>query len=146
MQDLIIREFNNEDICCIQKLILQLTGNEIDDLSLKQRFKYFEQKEYEFLYIAENKKEVVGLLGLRIRENVEDETSYGEVTMLVVDESHRRKGLASKIMDFADNFAKEKGCIGLWLVSGFGREEHAHEFYKNYGFKITGYRFVKAFK
>jgi len=96
-------------------------------------------------FIAEDAGEVAGLMSFRIRENVEDDTFYGEVSLLVVDENHRRKGIATKLMDFAESLAKEKGCIGLWLVSGFGREENAHTFYKNYGFEITGYRFVKRF-
>jgi hypothetical protein len=41
--------------------------------------------------------------------------------------------------------AKDQGCIGTWLVSGFGREELAHIFYKDLGYKINGYRFVKLF-
>jgi hypothetical protein len=48
-------------------------------------------------------------------------------------------------MEFAENLAAEQGCIGTWLVSGFGREEQAHKFYKELGYEITGYRFVKRF-
>ena len=36
-------------------------------------------------------------------------------------------------------------CLGLWLVSGFGREEEAHRFYRRCGFEATGCRFVKRF-
>ena len=141
-----MRPFSDADHSAVRKLILQLTGEEISSPVLESRFDYFRKKDFEFLYIAESTEGVAGLLGFRIRENVEDHTRYGEVTMLVVDESFRRKGIASQIMDFADKLAKEKNCVGLWLVSGFGREEHAHEFYKNYGFEVTGYRFVKKFE
>ena len=46
-------------------------------------------------------------------------------------------------MEYAEELAKESNCIGTWLVSGFGREEQAHIFYKALGYEITGYRFVK---
>ena len=46
---------------------------------------------------------------------------------------------------FAENRAKELGCIGTWLVSGLGREEESHKFYKKLGYEINGYRFVKPF-
>ncbi|GIM45314.1 hypothetical protein DNHGIG_08630 [Collibacillus ludicampi] len=49
-------------------------------------------------------------------------------------------------MEFAENLAAEQGCIVTWLVSGFGREEQAPTFYKELGYEITGYRFVKRFK
>ncbi len=48
-------------------------------------------------------------------------------------------------MDFAEKLARDQGCIGTWLVSGFGREEEAHHFYRALGYEITGYRFVKKF-
>ena len=46
-------------------------------------------------------------------------------------------------MKYAEEVAQERGCIGTWLVSGFGREEQAHPFYKELGYNINGYRFVK---
>jgi hypothetical protein len=48
-------------------------------------------------------------------------------------------------MGYAEKLSFEKGCIGTWLVSGFGREEEAHHFYKELGNNITGYRFIKRF-
>jgi hypothetical protein len=46
-------------------------------------------------------------------------------------------------MEYAEELAKKSNCIGIWLVSGSGREEQAHIFYKALGYEITGYRFVK---
>jgi len=34
-------------------------------------------------------------------------------------------------MAFAEQLARDRGCKGTWLVSGFGREEEAHAFYEN---------------
>jgi GNAT superfamily N-acetyltransferase len=46
-------------------------------------------------------------------------------------------------MAFAEQLARNRGCKGTWLVSGFGRDEEAHQFYKRLGYEATGYRFVK---
>jgi GNAT superfamily N-acetyltransferase len=49
------------------------------------------------------------------------------------------------MVEFAEQFARELGCIGTWLVSGFKREAEAHQFYMHLGYDATGYRFVKLF-
>jgi len=46
-------------------------------------------------------------------------------------------------MEFAEQLAKDSDCIGTWLVSGFSREEKAHQLYRSMGYISTGYRFVK---
>jgi hypothetical protein len=45
-----------------------------------------------------------------------------------------------------EQLAKDTGCKGTWLVSGFGREEKAHKFYQSLGYETTGYRFVRQRK
>ena len=49
------------------------------------------------------------------------------------------------MMDYADELARDLGCTGMWLVSGFGRAEEAHDFYKRLGYAINGYRFIRPF-
>ena len=49
------------------------------------------------------------------------------------------------MMDYADNLARDMGCKGMWLVSGFAREEEAHKFYKRLGYEINGYRLIRPF-
>ncbi len=46
-------------------------------------------------------------------------------------------------MEYAEDRARELGCKGTWLISGFGLEEEAHKFYARLGYQVTGYRFVK---
>jgi hypothetical protein len=51
--------------------------------------------------------------------------------------------VGKQLIEFAEQLAKDLNCKGTWLVSGFGREEKAHKFYKSLGYVSTGYRFVK---
>ena len=52
---------------------------------------------------------------------------------VVTDKSYRRLGLASRVLDMAIAFAKERHCYKVILQSGIGRTE-AHKFYKHKGF------------
>ena len=52
---------------------------------------------------------------------------------VVTDKDHRSKGLASKVIDMAVSFAKERNCYKAILQSGISRTE-AHKFYENRGF------------
>ncbi|TKI95603.1 GNAT family N-acetyltransferase, partial [Bacillus wiedmannii] len=97
-----------------------------------------------FLYVYEEEETTFGLLGFRIRENLEDVTRYGEISIISVDSTIRRKGIGQVLMDYAEQLAKKHNCIGTWLVSGTKRVE-AHPFYKKLGYEVNGYRFVKYF-
>jgi GNAT superfamily N-acetyltransferase len=85
----------------------------------------------------------MGLLGFRIRENIEERSRYGEVSVIVVDPDYQKQGIGRQLMSFAEQLSKEFNCRGTWLVSGFGREASAHPFYQSLGYISTGYRFTK---
>jgi len=53
-----------------------------------------------------------------------------------VDERHRGKGIGRKMMLWALERAKEKGCISMQLTTNAGRTD-ARRFYENLGFKGT---------
>ena len=53
--------------------------------------------------------------------------------MTEVVEEYRKRGLASKVIDMAVEFAKEHHCYKAILQSGITRTE-AHQFYENKGF------------
>ncbi len=52
---------------------------------------------------------------------------------VVTDKAYRRLGLASRVLDMAIAFAKDRHCYKVILQSGIGRTE-AHLFYENKGF------------
>ena len=52
---------------------------------------------------------------------------------VVTDKEHRRLGLASRVLDMAISFAKERRCYKVILQSGINRTE-AHRLYKSKGF------------
>jgi GNAT superfamily N-acetyltransferase len=140
-----IRKAEVADFPDIQNLMQHLADHEMTKEDMEDRFRMIEASPIDELYLLEYEAKVHGLLGFRIRENLEEPSRYGEVSVVVTLPESRKLGFGRALMNFAENLAKEKGCKGTWLVSGFGREEEAHKFYSKLGYKITGYRFVKSF-
>ncbi len=145
IMSLTIRKALEADIPILCTLMEQLSGHAIDNKQMLNRLQMIEESKIDYLYVCEEDGEILGLLSFRIRENVEEVSRFGEIAAIVVDPEQRKKGVGKFMMDYAENLAQEMGCIGTWLVSGFGREEEAHKFYKRLGYEINGYRFVKRF-
>ena len=55
------------------------------------------------------------------------------VENVVTDKDYRNQGLASRVIDMAVAYAKEKSCYKVILQSGIARVD-AHRFYENKGF------------
>lgn len=146
--DLTVRKADSRDIEVLAGLMTELSGHHMSESDMANRLKFIEQSPIDSLYVCENGEKIVGCLGFRTRENIEKAIPdcYGEISVIVVGDDARRRGVGRFLMKYAEKLAKDQGCIGTWLVSGFGREEPAHIFYKELGYKINGYRFVKLFQ
>ena len=139
-----IREATIDDIDALCSLTKELKGSSISYEDMNNRLQFVQMSPFDFLYVYEEEEAIFGLLGFRIRENLEDVTRYGEISIISVDSTIRRKGIGQVLMDYAEQLAKKHNCIGTWLVSGIKRVE-AHPFYKKLGYEVNGYRFVKYF-
>ncbi|WP_342719256.1 GNAT family N-acetyltransferase [Bacillus paramycoides] len=139
-----IREATIDDIDALCSLTTELKGSSISYEDMNNRLQFVQMSPFDFLYVYEEEDTIFGLLGFRIRENLEDVTRYGEISIISVDSTIRRKGIGQVLMDYAEQLAKKHNCIGTWLVSGTKRLE-AHPFYKKLGYEVNGYRFVKHF-
>ncbi len=138
-----IRKFEYKDKDSIKRLFGILTGSELSEQDLINRLDFIRNSPVDSLYVYDINGAVMGLLGFRIRENIEENSRYGEISVIVVDPDYQKQGIGKQLMEFAEQRAKDINCKGTWLVSGFGREEKAHRFYKFLGYETTGYRFVK---
>ncbi len=146
MQQINIRKVKMSDLKVLCELIFELSGHEISLKDARNRLSMVNSSPIDSLFICELEGHPCGLLGFRIRENIEEVSKYGEISLIVTHSKMRLKGIGRAMMSFAEKLAQKKGCLGTWLVSGFGREKSAHKFYKQLGYGITGYRFVKRFK
>jgi N-acetylglutamate synthase-like GNAT family acetyltransferase len=140
-----MRRADRGDIEALRALMEALSGHPISPEEMGNRLEFVAESQVDSLFVCEEDGRIAGLLGFRIRENLEEMSRYGEISAIVVDPDDRHRGVGLFMMDYAERLAKEKGCKGSWLVSGFGREQKAHKFYKRLGYQINGYRFVKPF-
>tara|TARA_R110002072_G_scaffold154889_1_gene304939 strand:- start:870 stop:1310 length:441 start_codon:yes stop_codon:yes gene_type:complete len=69
---------------------------------------------------------------------------YAIIENVVVDSSHRGKGIGTAILHFAKKFAEESGCYKVALMTGSKRPETLR-FYENAGFSGTKIGFQKRF-
>lgn len=140
----IIRNAEPRDLPDLCNLMTHLCGHEVSLADMEDRLAFIQTSDIDDLFVFEVNGAVKGLLGFRIRENIEEPSRYGEISVIVTDPDSRQLGIGRSLMEYAENLANARGCKGTWLVSGFGREEEAHYFYRKLGYKVTGYRFVKA--
>ena len=140
-----IRPATLSDTETVKELFQDLIGHPLSDEDVINRITYVQNSPIDSLFVYDLDNKITGLMAFRIRENIEENTRFGEISVIVVQSESRKKGIGKKLMEYAEQLAHEKGCIGTWLVSGFGREELAHPFYKELGYTITGSRFVKHF-
>ncbi|UKS31092.1 GNAT family N-acetyltransferase [Paenibacillus sp. HWE-109] len=122
----------------------QLLNREITEDIMKDRIDFVAQSPFDSLYVYEE-DQIMGTLGFRIRENIEDIARYGEISVIVVDNEAKRKGVGRILMKYAEDLAFQNQCKGTWLVTGNKRINEAHKFYKELGYEDTGVRFVKNF-
>lgn len=66
-----------------------------------------------------------------------DDPTSAILTCLEVDRDERKKGIGTKIMQYAENFAKEKGCdqiyLKLWSIK---RNTWLHHWYLRLGYRF----------
>lgn len=118
-----IREATIDDIDSLCSLTKELKGSSISNEDMNKRLQFVKMSPFDFLYVYEEETTILGLLEFRIRDNSEDVTRYGEISIINVDSTIRRKGIGQVLMAYAEQLAKEHNCIGTWLVSGMHQKE-----------------------
>jgi GNAT superfamily N-acetyltransferase len=80
-----------------------------------------------------------GWIGVFVSRSVEAD-ARAEISGLVVDERHRSQGVGLRLLERAEQWAREKGCRAVGLRSNVIRDR-AHVFYER-----NGYEHVKTQK
>lgn len=87
------------------------------------------------LFVAQNSNdEVLGYIQMSDYENTYHK-SLKNIIKLAVSGKHQDEGIGSKLIEYAEDWAKKDGSYGIRLVSGFERES-GHEFYEKHGYEI----------
>lgn len=142
--EVIIRQATLNDV----KDILQIYAESLDNgkvLSVEKAQRIFlKQQQYPDykVFVAEYEQQLVGTFAILIMENMAHQgTPSAVVEDVGVLPSVQGKGIGKLMMEYALNYAKEKGCYKMSLSSNLKREK-AHQFYESLGFQKHGFSFL----
>jgi GNAT superfamily N-acetyltransferase len=139
-----ICEYKSTDLTALSELMTDL-GYPTSVQKMRIRMEAITSTPSYFTFIAKVEDQVAGMIGLRLVAAYEVDGTSVQISALVVRENAQGQGVGRQLVQFSENWARERGFEHLHLTSGIKPERmKAHEFYKKMGFDITGYRFVKA--
>ena len=87
--------------------------------------------------------EIVGLIGLQIMFPLNQNCWVGEVQELVVHPQSRGLNIGQRLLNWAEEQARERGVSLMELSSGMPRTD-AHRFYLREGYQQSHFRFKKT--
>jgi GNAT superfamily N-acetyltransferase len=131
-----IRAAVHDDAPVISELLAQL-GRTVDADELRMRLASLVGD----ALVAELDGAVVGVLHLHLTEFLFE--YRGRVTVMVVAEAHRGRGIGAHLLAAAEDLARERGCESMEVTSA-GHREGAHRFYETNGYTIQPHRFRKG--
>lgn len=144
--DITIREARKIDLARLVELMKALTITtstvEADGASsladYEKVFELIERDPNHRLIVAEVDGQIVGSADLMIVPNLSHRgLPWAVMENVIVDDSLRRKGVASAMVEYLVNLAKESGCYKIGLSSSKERPD-AHKLYESLGFKQYG--------
>src|SRR5699024_299675 len=95
--------------------------------------------------IAEKNEVIVGMIVMMLDFHYEKNENYVRIVALVVDSEYRKQGIGERLIEKAEEWAKEQGANKIVLNSGNRSErDDAHHFYTRQGFVGSATGFYKV--
>jgi GNAT superfamily N-acetyltransferase len=141
MLDLLIREAGAGDVEALAGLMSEL-GYPSSPESMRERFARISEHPAYHTLVAEDAGLVIGMAGLETGHYYEVDGGYARISAFVVAARYRRLGVGTALIQAAEHRARREGADDIFLNSGKHRS-HAHSFYEDSGYEITGYRLSK---
>lgn len=140
-----VRQASENDLSHILVLYDQLEMNNDHGMNIEEAVVFFNRfklyPDYK-VYVAEYNGAIVGTFALAIMDNMAHKgLPSGLIEDVVVDLGVQGKGIGKKMMTYAIDYCREKGCYKLALSTNLKRE-NAHKFYESLGFKRHGYSYL----
>ena len=144
MSALAIRLADVADADAIARLLDQL-GYPTEHVEVPERLERLRANHRAAVLLAERDDEVVGLATVHILSVLNRHRDVAWLTALVVDESARGSGVGRRLVEAAEEFARQSDCERLSVTTHEHRTD-AQSFYARVGLEPTGRRFGKMLK
>ena len=135
-----VRAAKPSDAARIAELV-NLLQHEIDAKALAKNLNRL-KKLGELPLVATLDKQVVGLCGVHKMTAIHRPAPVGRITILVVAEKARKRGIARLLVEAAEQWCRDHGCKLIEVTSN-DRLAAAHAFYRHMGYDRTSIRFAK---
>lgn len=130
-RDNIISEIEEKDLKQLQEILKTVFNNNISYENMLNLYKISkDNKDIHILgyYINDN---LIGTVTLNISTLPSGKTAT--IWDLAIMEKYRKLGIATKLMNKAEEIAKQEDITRIWLFSGFQRT-YAHKLYRKLGY------------
>lgn len=136
---LVIRDAVPADAPVLAKLIVEL-GYDVTEAEVLSRLEAL--REAGRAPLVAKRGGLVGCLTWHITPVLHRPRPVGRVTMMVVAEAERGKGIGARLLKAAEERLRCAGC-GIVEVTSNMKRTRAHVFYDRDGYERTSYRFAK---
>jgi GNAT superfamily N-acetyltransferase len=137
---LAIRDARSTDSVALSRLIAQLGYAAAED-EVAERLALMEA-EGRVVLAAELDGEVVGCLSTSVMRVLHRPAPVGRISMMVVDEALRGRGIGAELVRAAERALKARGCYMVEVTSHVRRTD-AHRFYERLGYERTSVRLAR---
>ncbi len=143
MTAITVRVARPADADALARLSTQL-GYPANAAAMPARLQRLERDANARAFVALSSEAVVGMATVHVRDTMNHESPIAQLTLLVVDESIRTRGVGRALVQAAEQFASERGAKRINVTTALQRSD-AHAFYERIGYALTGRRYGRTF-
>lgn len=137
-----IRKAERADAADIVELYYLLLGDHSDIKGTEEMLESLKTDESNLVLVAETEKKIVGTLqACLIKSLAFNCRRFAVFDYFIVEPTYRRRGIGTKLFEFAEAYCKDKNVSCILFVSGKERKE-GHLFYQKMGYDTS----VKGFR
>ena len=136
-----LRDARPDDAEALARLCTQL-GYPADARDMPQRLERLRGDPHARAVVAVDSGTVVGLATMHLRDVINHAAPIAQLTLLVVDERARGKGIGRALVESAEGWARERGARRMTVTTALDRAG-AHAFYECVGYSHTGRRYAR---
>lgn len=138
-----LRAARREDAAALARLSTQLGYPAVPD-DMPARLEGLANDANARVFVADSAGEAIGLATVHVRHTINHAAPIAQLTLLVVDEAKRGRGVGRLLVEAAERWAHERGCHRIVVTTALQRSD-AHSFYERLGYRHTGRRYGKDF-